>query len=117
MTQVPGLNLLTSVLKGLTGIVIIFALFRKHAPQFSNEKKIGRILQFVGRRTLDIYLLHYFVLPYGITIPDFLIGTDLMQMVTFATLAILVIGVCLIISQVLRLHPAMAHYLFGAKKS
>lgn len=115
--MIPGVNLLTRLILGITGIIIVFAFFRVYQDKFVGENRLGKVMQFVGRRTLDIYLLHYFVLPWGITrIPEFLTNTPLMSLFTASVIAILVICVCLLISSVLRLHPLLAHYLFGAKK-
>lgn len=44
---------------GFTGIAIIFAFFRHHA-EFMEESIIGKWLQRIGKKTLDIYLIHYF---------------------------------------------------------
>ena len=46
-----------------TGMVILFGFFKNKQELFSNERRLGRTLQYVGRRTLDVYLIHYFLIP------------------------------------------------------
>lgn len=52
--MIPGVNLLTTIIRGLAGIIIVFAFFRVHQDKFVREKGLGKVMQFVGRRTLDI---------------------------------------------------------------
>jgi len=48
---------------GILGMTMIFHLFRSSASYLNREHLMGRCFQYVGMRTLDIYLLHYFFLP------------------------------------------------------
>ena len=48
---------------GFLGIIIVVAVFARNESFFSKNHAIGRFLQYMGVRTLDIYLLHYFFLP------------------------------------------------------
>ena len=105
---------------GITGIFIIFTFFRKNEKIFSKNKRIGSVLQYIGKRTLDIYLLHYFILPYHMHS----IGTWLYQnsnksldMLIILILSLWVLSISLLISNIIRLSPFLAHYLFGVKKT
>ena len=106
------------LLGGYLGITVVFNYFRKYQTSFTAESKIGSSLQYIGRRTLDIYMLHYFFLP---ALPQ--VGTYFTQNpnmvieLTFSVvLALIIIGFCLILSNVLRTSDLLAHWLFGAKK-
>ena len=104
----------------LTGIVVIVAFFRKYEASFAQERRLGRCLQYVGRRTLDVYLLHYFFLPRGLNINEYewggvIANNPTLEFVVSIALSILVIGICLIVSNVLRTSPVLGHYLFGVK--
>ena len=106
------------VLLGVTGIVILFTFFRKNESYFTKDSRLGKILQFIGRRTLDIYLLHFFLLPYHMNN----IGTWLIQntnktveLFIILAIAIWVVALSLLLSKIIRLSPFLAHYLFGAK--
>ena len=75
-------------------------------------------MKYIGRHTLDIYLLHFFFLPSNLT----MFGTyfqstsnPVIELFVSLTIAILVITVCLAVSKVLRTSPILAHYLFGQK--
>ena len=109
---------------GILGMIVIFALFRYlyTSPRLSHYSSIfhqpSSILKFVGTRTLDIYLLHYFFLPEFLlphadrllaAIPAWLLPLPIL----FA--AFIVVTLCLLTSYIIRLNPFLAHYLFGAK--
>ena len=99
------------------GILSIVCAFRHYEGLFSTETKIGRGLQYIGKRTLDVYLLHYFLLPELPTLGRFFSGTFNIVLEVSCTIfvALLVILFCLIISNFLRTSSFLAYYLFGAK--
>ena len=74
-------------------------------------------MQYVGRRTLDIYLIHFFLLPRALS--EFTLFKDypmpILEFAASALIAIIIIALCLLISNVIRLSPTLAHFLFGAK--
>lgn len=115
----PLVDIFLPYIPGITGIVIIFAFFRRYSEKVSMETRLGRLFQFVGRRTLDVYLLHYFFVPKNLSCignffseyPNFLL-----EFFVSLFIAILVVAVCLICSSILRLSPVYEHYLFGVKK-
>ena len=112
---------------GILGMTMIFALFRYlYTSSFSSiihpTSSIlhlpSSILKFVGTRTLDIYLLHYFFLP------EFLLphATPLLTAIPSPLLpivvllvALAVLALCLATSYLLRFSPILGRYLFGAK--
>lgn len=71
-----------------------------------------------GTRTLDIYLLHYFFLPYNMNEVGLWLtqhNNKAIEVFVCLTLAIWVIIICLLVSNLVRLSPTLGHYLFGAK--
>ena len=68
--SVNGIEYIAYLIAGLSGTIICFTYFRTHQEYFSRNTWYGRGLQLIGRRTLDIYLIHYFVLPYDLVRPD-----------------------------------------------
>lgn len=112
-------NTLWNFMTASTGIVIVFAFFRQYQDSLDNAHCIGRWMQFVGRRTLDIYLIHYFFLFSNMqaVLPNFgQLNSPFLEFILSTIIALLIIGCCLGMSYILRLSPAMAHFLFGQKK-
>ena len=102
----------------LSGLVLLFSFFRSKQKVFSKERAVGRAFQYVGRRTLDIYLIHFFLIPTGIPLYK-VFSEHSMPVVEFfvsSIIALVIIGVCLIIGNILRLSPLIAHYFFGVKE-
>lgn len=107
------------IILGLTGIVVVFAFFRKFQTAFTQEKRLGRTLQYIGKRTLDIYLLHYFFLPMNLQEFGnyFAMKTNPTLEFFFSLfLATLVIALSLMVSNILRTSDLLEHYLFGVKR-
>ena len=111
-------SMLTHLLLAVCGICLVFAYLREQEEAFSRNRFLGRVAQYVGRHTLDIYLIHYFFIfsNIGVLAPDFSqLNSPFMELVCSAGLSFLVVAACLLVSSVLRLSPVMAHYLFGQK--
>jgi len=103
----------------LSGLIILFAFFRAYQSSFSKDKILGFSLQYLGRRTLDVYLLHYFLIPYQLSSMVFVFrehSMPIVEAICSMLLALIVIGFSLLISNILRLSPMIAHLLFGVKQ-
>lgn len=101
-----------------TLLFTVVMFFRYYKDWFIQEKIVGRSLQYIGTRTLDIYLLHYLFLPslpmvghwFNHNRHNFVADFTLSMLV-----ALLVIGFCLVVSNLLRISPVLSEYLFGRK--
>ena len=97
-------------------VLIIVAFFRHYAAWFTKQTRTGRVLQYVGVRTLDIYLLHYFFIP---KLPEvgkwFKVhpGNFVLEGASALALAAIVLGFSLLASHVLRVSPVLRKWLFG----
>lgn len=116
LTELLLPSFLVFALGGMLGATMVFTFFRTTAAALTQEHWPGRALQYVGRRTLDIYLLHYFFLPrfliaYGDSLRAF--DSRLLELVVGLVLSLLVVGACLAVSWLVRLSPFLGHYLFG----
>ena len=103
---------------GFIGVLVVFATFRHYQAVFTQEHHIGRVLQFIGRRTLDVYLLHYFFLPHNLGgLGEFFASGNNYTIEFFVTILIasMVITLSLGLSAVIRTSPILAHWLFGVK--
>ena len=101
----------------LTGLVIMFSFFRKKQKFFSHETKVGRVFLYVGRRTLDIYLIHYFLIPDNLNFVTVFTEHPMpvIEVTVSAIISIIIISFCLLIGNIIRLSPFLAHWMFGAK--
>ena len=115
---VTPLSKLTAEAIRYLGVITMVMIFRHFEHTFSQTTRIGRGLQYIGRRTLDIYLLHFFLIPTLPMVGAFLTSTPnmLLELVTVISLSLLVIAFCLIISNIIRISPFLAYWLFGVKK-
>lgn len=107
-------------LGGIFGMLMVFTAFRflytllKRSPLTSYLSP----LEYVGTRTLDIYLLHYFFLPrflmaYSPQLHAY--NNSLLEFLAIMPIALIVLLLSLLTSYVIRLSPFLGHYLFGAK--
>ena len=100
---------------GITGMIMVFCFFRLSAS-WLQRIHVSKPLQYVGTRTLDIYMLHYFFLPrFLISYADQLQAFDssVIEFVVILCISLLVLGVTLLTSYVIRLNHFLRHYLFG----
>ena len=101
---------------GYSGLITVFSFFRKYHKSFDSSKKLGAILQYIGKRTLDVYLLHYFLLPHGLTSVGSALAMNSNPVIEFIVvmfLSSLVVGGCLLVSNIVRLSPSLAKYILG----
>ena len=95
---------------------MVFMFFR-HYHDFFEQTSFGHGLQFIGRRTLDIYLLHYFFLPKLPMVGQFFYlhrhNNFIIDTTASLAVALLVVAFCVVTSQLLRVSPFLKKYLFG----
>ena len=108
------LNLFTA----LTGILIVFSFFRIHQDLFKKDNFFGRSLQYIGQRTLDIYLMHYLLLPTNLRVHFYFLSEKPVPIIEIAItimVTLIVIMGCLFFSKILRMSPVLSYLLFGVK--
>ena len=99
-----------------TLLLMVVMFFMHYESWFAKETPVGRTLQYIGVRTLDIYLLHFILLPKLPMVGAFLNQyrpNFLVDIVFAMTVALLVIAGCCLMSHVLRVSPIFKKYLFG----
>lgn len=106
-----------------TGLFIIVSLFYRLRGFFESEKCVSRALRMVGRRSLDIYMLHYFFLYlYRIGgLPSvrgilFDCNNIAVQFAGSAAVAVLVAAMCLLCSEIIRNSDTLAFWLLGGRR-
>ncbi len=103
---------------GITGIMIVFMFFRRYQHSFTSDRRLGAVMQYVGRRTLDIYLLHYFfIYTNDLTgLKHVFNGSPVLELCCSLLFSFIVIGLCLILSNILRMSPFISKYCLGQNK-
>lgn len=62
MFFVPSLGFWGGITRCFFGVIFIYCFFVKNKDFFSSKTTLGRQLSLIGRFTLPIYLIHYFIL-------------------------------------------------------
>ena len=102
---------------GITGMWMVFTIFRLSISSLK-KLRLSIPLQYVGTRTLDIYLLHFFFLPrFLMPYADQLRAYDshLLEFIIIMGISFIVLAISLLVSYIIRLSPFLGHYLFGVK--
>lgn len=115
---VPGFFFIHYCLGCWLGIMILFTFFKRKEEFFNSNSRLARVMVFIGRRTLDIYLLHFFFLPPMEWMRPFIEGGQnaLLQWGVSAVLAAVVVTLCMIVSEIIRSSDLLAHWLLGVTK-
>ena len=103
---------------GFSGVMLVFMFFRRYQYSFTSTRRLGAVMQYVGRRTLDIYLLHYFfIYTNDLTgLKSIFAGSPVIELCVSLIFSVIVIFLCLIVSNLLRVSPFISRYCFGVKK-
>ena len=104
----------TTAMYSLLLIVVMF--FRYSQEWFRRERPLGKALQYAGAHTLDIYLLHFLLIPSLPFIGTWLNANHpnfLLDILCSITVAIPVLALCLLISQIAHTNKAFGKFLFG----
>lgn len=101
------------------GLLMIISLFHSARDYFNSDNRIAKFLCFTGRRTLDIYMIHYFFLPRWDAVGEWLLPNNMFfyQLVVGFGMAIIVTAISLLVSNCLRSSDVLAEWLFGVRPS
>lgn len=108
-----------SIIYGSVSIMVIFAFFFKYQHSFSQDRYFGKVMQYVGKRTLDIYMIHYFLLPFRLDIMGKWFTDNPNPTIEFfvtTAIACMVMALAMVIGNIIRLSPKLSYYLLGGKK-
>ncbi len=97
-------------------LTIVFMYFRHYRQYFTKLTTIGRSLQYIGRRTLDIYLIHFIFMPDVPAIGEYFKAHSsnfVIDLMLSVTMGLVIIGFCCITSNILRISPFLKKWLFG----
>jgi uncharacterized membrane protein len=99
-------------------LTITFMYFRYYQQYFTKFTAIGASLQYIGRRTLDIYLIHFLFMPDVPQIGEYFQAHSsnfVIDLMLSVLMALVIIGFCIIFSNILRISPFFKKWLFGRK--
>ncbi len=103
---------------GFLATIAVFMLFYNFRIIIEGENLVARCLNYVGRRTLDLYMLHYFFIPsmlaYGYLFKS--TGNCCLELGVIGLLTIMVTTISLSLSNILRVSTFINYWLFGGKK-
>ena len=101
------------------GLLLVFIFFYQKKGFWEKNKKISSVFLFIGRRTLDIYLIHFFLLP-NLKFMTYWIskeGMFVIQLTVSVLVTIIIIALCLLISELIRTSDTLSYYLLGVNKN
>lgn len=100
-----------------SGLFIVISCFYRNAEFFNKSNRISQCLIFIGKRSLDIYMLHNFLLPHLPFLKGFIEQSDLViEFWILLVITIMVISLTVAIGSILRNSKIIGYYLLGAKK-
>ena len=99
------------------GLITIVILFFKRASALSSNIYGVKLLRFIGRRTLDIYFIHYLLLPNLKCLYPYVNDNHqfVIQLLISGFITIVIILLCLLVSTIIRESNILANWLFGVK--
>lgn len=115
-------KLVTSACYQFAGVpltAVIFNLFYRTASFWASDGAVPRVANLIGRRTLDIYMIHYLFIPVVISIGP-MIAECRMLTIQFIVMLIVTganITLTLAVSSLLRSNRILAKYLLGVTNS
>ncbi|MBQ0069737.1 MAG: acyltransferase family protein, partial [Bacteroidales bacterium] len=101
----------------IAGLLFVFGLFVRFRSLFTETSRVTRCLSYVGRRTLDIYLMHYFLIYYVPFFHDKFVawGVASQNRLPMFLMAIVILLLCLLVSAIIRKNRFLGKLLFAAK--
>ena len=108
---------LQSIIIPMFGIFIVFNIFYKNQKYFVKNNFFDRTIKYIGRHTLEIYLLHYFFLLPVPTVGSFIITYPnlILELFVGLVVSLLIIGVCLVVSNIVKTNQILGRYLLGIR--
>lgn len=112
-----NLKALIRTIIGFPFIIIVFNIFYRLSEFWEKHNCVSNSLKFIGRSTLDLYVLHFFFIPDLKWMTPYIIGVNqtIPQFFTISTVSIGITIISLAISRTLRTSPFLAKYLFGVR--
>lgn len=113
----PAYYLIRYVFTKYFALLTVIAFFHVNAEKLSDCSRSSKWLRFVGRRTLDIYMIHYFFLPDLNCLSQYLLNGNriILQLIIALVITMAIVVMCLLMSSILRQSKTLEAWLFGVK--
>lgn len=100
----------------VNGLIMVFGLFVRFRDYFTPSNKLSQGLSFIGRRTLDIYLLHFFFITHIPQLHRYVLSPYLgiFERPVLIIITAVVVAACLLTSGVIRRNKFLGKLLFAA---
>lgn len=103
---------------GVLGIILVYNFFYYYHDYFSSKTKVGRILSFVGKNTLQIYFLHYFFIVGMVNLRNtnftqVLSSNWFVELLVVIAISTVIITCCLLVDKFVRSIPWIHVLMFG----
>ena len=95
-------------------VSVVFA----YKDYFENQHFIPQTFRLMGRRSLDIYMIHYFFLPVLPWSMEWLSNNSMIsvQILLCTLVSVVVVAICLLLSSVTRTSHFLSVWLWGVRK-
>lgn len=99
-------------------LLVVIIYFHGNAELYSRDSKVSKVMKYIGKRTLDIYFLHFFFLPDLGFMRDFLLDGNMIviQVLAASIITSVILAFTCLISSILRQSDTLGTFLFGLKK-
>lgn len=108
-------HFLRDILVRYLGLMTVFSIFASFDQYFSSDSFVPRIMRNVGKRTLDVYLIHYFFVPdLSFAYSFFNLNNQLLlQFLLIFSISVIIVCICMVISRCIRTSDILAYWLLG----
>lgn len=99
------------------GLLFVLSFFVSKRDYFAADGTLSRVMQYIGRHTLEIYMIHNFFLPKLPFMNQFFCGNQntVLELLFASFIAACIIGLSLLCGIIIRNSSFLAHYLFAEK--
>ena len=101
------------------GTMVVIICFYHYRDYFESIKKIPHALCFIGRRTFDIYLIHwFFITKFNYLFQEKWIGitpNNILELSLVILFTVVIVSLCLFVSASIRTSRILGLYFLGAK--
>lgn len=102
----------------MTALLSVFFFFYRQRAWFASGGGLPRTLAYVGRHTLEIYMLHYFLLPKDLQAVGRYFTehpAPIVELLVAGVIAIAIAAICLLIGEIIRSSRFLHHWVLGGK--